>query len=103
MNTTPRLVFIRAYNVQVVSPGFSLFSSVWTGSRSEEAELTGESEGWREDDVDSCTVDIEHDPKVYGYTAEDGEAVHKGPVRRLQRYLGEECERQKVTSSIPTL
>lgn len=49
--------------------------------------------------MDSCTVDIEHDPEVYGYTAEDGEAVHKGPVRRLQRYLERTEETGKYISS----
>ena len=46
--------------------------------------LTSEREGRREDDMNSRTVDIKHDPKVYRYTTEDRKAVYKRPVRCVQ-------------------
>lgn len=42
----------------------------------------------------SCTLDVKHDAKVNGYTAQHGKAVHKGPVRGVQ---GDLVEDKKMT------
>lgn len=52
--------------------------------------LTCEGENRREDDVNSSTVDVKHDPEVDGDAAQDGEAIHEGPERRVQRDLSNE-------------
>lgn len=49
--------------------------------------LTCEGENRREDDMNSSTVDVKHDPEVDGNAAQDGEAIHEGPERCVQRDL----------------
>lgn len=48
---------------------------------------TSEFEVRWEDDVYSCALYVEHDAEVNGYTAQNGKAVHKRPVRGVQRDL----------------
>lgn len=45
---------------------------------------TSEFEIGGKDDVYSCTLYVEHNTEVNGYTAQHGKAVHKRPVRGLQ-------------------
>lgn len=51
--------------------------------------LTCEGENGWEDDMNPGAVNVKHDSKVDGDAAQNGEAVHEGPVRRVQRDLTE--------------
>lgn len=62
--------------------------------------LTCKGEHWGEDNMDSSTVDIKHDPKVDSYAAQHSKAVHKGPVRGIQRDLMREKETIKARISL---
>lgn len=57
---------------------------------------TREFEVWREDDVYSCALYVEHDAEVNGYTAQYGKAVHKRPVRGVQGDLVQDRKWHRV-------
>ena len=71
------------------------------------SELTSKCECWREEDMYSCTVNVKHDSKVDGYTAQNSKTVHKSPVGCVQGYLWEENTESSSSSSLllllPTL